>query len=126
MPDSTASASFGPMPLTLMRRSKICSSSDGRKAVQHQRIFAHMRVDTQRDLGARLGHFIEGRERNVHVVADAVDIDDDAVRLLLEQPPAQVGNHSSEEGEMRASSWRGSTLSADRGGGAARPRRFIL
>ena len=40
-----------------------------RESVQHQRIFAHVRVNAQRDLRAGLGQIVERRERHLRVVA---------------------------------------------------------
>ena len=84
MPDSTASASFGPMPLMPISRSNSSCSSGGREPVQRQRVLADVRVDAQRDLAARVAEAVERRQRNGDVVADAVDVDHDAIRLLLE------------------------------------------
>ena len=75
MPDSTASATFGPMPLTPISRSNRLQLENGRKPVQGQRVLAHVGVDAQRDLGANLAQTVEGRQRHGHVVADTVDVD---------------------------------------------------
>ena len=52
MPESTASASFGPMPLIAISRSNTVSSSARGKAEERELILAHVRVHAQRDLGA--------------------------------------------------------------------------
>ena len=89
-----------------------------REPVERERVLAHVGVDAQRDLGARLAEPVERRQRHVHVVADAADVDDDAVRLLLEQPPAQVARSSvGRRAGLRASSWR-RRRAARRAGGA--------
>src|SRR5688572_28186825 len=64
-----------------------------RESVQGQGILTDMSVNTQRDVAAFVTQAVKGRERNRHVIADAVDVDHNAVRLLLGDPPAQVGNH---------------------------------
>ena len=65
----------------------------GRKPVERQRVLADVRVNAQRDLAARLAETVEGRERHEDVVADAGHVDDQAIRMLLEDPAAQMGNH---------------------------------
>ena len=52
MPESTASASFGPMPLTAISRSNTVELERGGKAEERELILAHVRVHAQRDLGA--------------------------------------------------------------------------
>ena len=57
------------------------------KAVERERVLAHVRVHAQRDVGARLAQAVERRQRHGDVVADAADVDDDPVRLFLEERP---------------------------------------
>ena len=95
MPDSTDSASFGPMPLTAISRSNRSCSSARREPEQRDLILAHVRVDAQRHGAAGLAGLVERRQRHLHVVADAVDVDDQAARVLLEQVAAQDGDHRS-------------------------------
>ena len=64
-----------------------------REPVEQQRVLAHVRVNAQRDLAARLAEAVERRQRHEDVVADAVDVDDDAVRMLLENAAAKVRDH---------------------------------
>ena len=85
IPDRTASASFGPMPLIEISRSnRSCSSARG-EAVERDHVLAHVRVHAQRDAGARLAEAVERRQRHLHVVADAADVDHDTIRMLLER-----------------------------------------
>ena len=53
MPDSTASASFGPIPLTPISRSNRSCSSSVAKPYSSQRVLADVRVDAQRDARCR-------------------------------------------------------------------------
>ena len=70
IPDSTASASFGPMPLIEISRSnRSCSSARG-EAVERDDVLAHVRVDAQRTV-APARRDVERGQRHQHVVADA-------------------------------------------------------
>ena len=93
MPDSTAIASFGPMPLMRDQPLEQLLLERGEKSVQLQRVLAHVRVDAQRDLGAVVADVVVGGQRHVHLVADALHVDDDPVRLLVEDPPAKERDH---------------------------------
>ena len=94
MPESTASASFGPMPLIAISRSKTVCSSGVAKPKSASLILAHVRVDAQRDLGAGLAGDVERRERHGDVVADTADVDDHAIGMFLEHAPAQERDHA--------------------------------
>ena len=48
MPDSTASASFGPIPLMAIRRSNSVQLERRREPEERDDVFAHVRVDAQR------------------------------------------------------------------------------
>ncbi len=61
--------------------------------VQRDRIFAHVRVNPQRDIGIGIAKTVERRERHEDVVADAVDVHDDAVRMFFEDAAAEMGDH---------------------------------
>ena len=76
MPESTASASFGPMPLTAISRSNRSLLERRREPEERERVLAHVRVDAQRDRRARLAERVERGQRHLHVVADAADVDD--------------------------------------------------
>src|SRR5206468_111667 len=64
-----------------------------REAVEQERILAHVRVDAQRDRRARLAEPVEGRQRDEHVIADAVDVNHDAVRMFFEDAAAKMRDH---------------------------------
>ena len=81
------------MPLMPISRSKSSCSSRVAKSVERQRVLADVRVDPQRDLGAGVAEPVEGRQRHRHVVADAADVDDDAIRLLVENAAAEMRDH---------------------------------
>ena len=55
-----------------------------REAVKQERILADVGMDAQRDRRARLAEPVERRQRHEHVIADAVDVDHDAVRMFFE------------------------------------------
>ncbi len=67
----------------------------GEKAEQRERVFANVRVNAQRHLGARVGKRGKSRNRNHNVVADAGRIDDYLIRMFLKQLAAQEGDHVS-------------------------------
>ena len=94
MPDNTASASFGPMPLTAIKRSKIGELERGGEPEQRQLILANVRVHAQRDLSASVAGSVERRERHRHVVAHAADIDDHPVGMFFEHAPAKERDHA--------------------------------
>ena len=75
MPESTVCASFGPTRLARSSSSKAVRSSARREAEELERALAHVRVDAQRDGLAVVGQRREGRERDEHLVADAVHVD---------------------------------------------------
>ena len=104
MPDSTASASLGPMPLTPISRSNRSSSSARGEPVQRQRILADMSMDAQRDLAALVAEAIKRRKRHRDVVADAVHVDHDAIGLLAEIRPRRYAI-TGVPGGSGASSW---------------------
>ena len=93
MPDSTASASFGPIPLIAISRSnRSCSSGVAKpnSAIASSRTWVWTRRLT---CCAGLAEHVERRERHLHVVADAADVDDHAARCLLDQRAAERCNH---------------------------------
>ena len=65
----------------------------GQKAVQLQRVFAHVRVNTQSDVRACLAGVVKRRQRNVDLVANALDVDDQSVRLLVCDAAAKKSDH---------------------------------
>ena len=85
MPDSTASAELRtdaadrdqPLEEILLERRA--------EAVERNQILAHVGVDPQHDRRPRLPEPVEGRERHLHIVADATDVDHDAARMFLDQ-----------------------------------------
>ncbi len=93
-PESTASASFGPIPLIAISRSKTVCSSGVAKPKSASLILADVRVDAQRDLGAGFAGDVKRRQRHRDVVAHTADIDDDAIGMLLENAPAQERDHA--------------------------------
>jgi hypothetical protein len=52
-----------------------------------------MSVDAKRCLFADRPEPIERRQRHGHVISNALHIDDDPMRLLVENPAAKVGDH---------------------------------
>ncbi len=64
-----------------------------RESVQQQRVFTHVRVNPQRDLGAGLAQSVERGQRHGDIVADAVDVNDDAIGVFGENAAAEVRDH---------------------------------
>ncbi len=93
MPESTLTASEGPMPLTEISFSKIVFSSAVRESEQREGVFADVRVDAQLDFRAGVRQRRERRDRDQHVVADAAGLDDHLIGMFLEQLAAQIGDH---------------------------------
>ena len=93
MPESTASASFGPMPLTEISRSKSGELERRGEAEELQRVFADVRVDAQRHAPARLADGVERRQRHDDVVADAADVDDEPLHVFFEQRAGKMRDH---------------------------------
>ena len=81
------------MPLTAMSRSNSCSSSARAEPEERHRVLAHVRVHPQRDVPSGLGHPVERGDGHLHLVADALHVDDDAVGVLFEQAAAEEGDH---------------------------------
>ena len=94
MPESTASASFGPMPLIGDQPLEDRELERRGEAEERELILAHVRVHAQRDLGAGIAGGVERRQRHRDVVADAADVDDHAVGMLLEHAPAKKRDHA--------------------------------
>jgi hypothetical protein len=92
-PESTASASFGPMPLIENQPLEQILLEPRGEAVQREGVFAHVGVYAERDVCAWFAEVIERRQRHEQIVADAVDVEDDPVRLFIEKTSAQVRNH---------------------------------
>jgi hypothetical protein len=63
------------------------------EAVQDQCFFTDVGVDAQRSLGSRVAEAVERGEGHEHVVPHTVDVDDEAIGMLFENPPAQMGDH---------------------------------
>src|SRR5213593_3337680 len=55
------------------------------ETVQDQRVLAHVRVDPERNLASFAGKVVEGRDRDVDLVTNSLDVDEDQVGLLREQ-----------------------------------------
>jgi (p)ppGpp synthase/HD superfamily hydrolase len=65
----------------------------GEEAIQLQRILADVCVDAQRDLGPLLAGVVEGRQRDVDLVANALDVDDQRIWLLVCDAAAKESDH---------------------------------
>ena len=93
MPDSTATASFGPMPLIAISRSKSCCSSVVRNPYScsaSSRTCVWMRSG---DVGAVVARIVERTERHIHLVANALHVNDEQVWLFVEDPAAEECDH---------------------------------
>ena len=123
MPDSTAIASFGPMPLIADQPLEQLPFEVGEESIQLQRVLAHVRVDAQRDLAPLLADVVEGRQRDVHFVPDALHVDDDPVRLLVEHAAAEKSRSSVRRRTVLAPGLRGATAARSARRGSAIVRR---
>src|SRR6185503_13542308 len=65
----------------------------GGETVKQERVLAHMRVNPHRDGRTGVAEAVERRQRHEHLVADAVDVDDDSVRMFFEDVAAQGRDH---------------------------------
>ena len=65
----------------------------GEKAVERQGILAHVGMDAQPDLRARLRQVREGGDRDGYVIAHAAGFDDGLVGMFLDQQAAQQSDH---------------------------------
>ncbi len=63
------------------------------EAVERERVLPYVRVRPERDVRAGVAEHVEGREWDEDVVADAVDVDDHAVGMFLEDAPAKLRDH---------------------------------
>ena len=86
-----------------------------REAEQRECVFADVSVDAERDVAAGLSEAVEGRQRHRDVVADATDVDDDPVGMLLENAC---------RGDARSRRHRRSTCRARTGRAAPERRRL--
>ncbi len=93
IPESTASATLGPMPLTAMRRWNRVELERGDEPEELQRILAHMRVHAQGDASAWLADGIERRQRDLDVVADPAHVDDQPLHVFFEKRARQMSDH---------------------------------
>src|SRR5436190_24173930 len=65
----------------------------GRESVERDDVLAHVGVDAQRHQRARLADAVERRERHEHVVADAADVDGQAVGCFFGEGAFEAGDH---------------------------------
>src|SRR5262249_17839991 len=57
----------------------------GSEAEELQRVFTHVGVGAQRDLGSRVAQIVKRRKRDGQLIADAADVYDHGVGLFLNQ-----------------------------------------
>ena len=71
------------------RRSRL-----GREAEEGERVLADVRVDEERDAPVVVvRRAADGAERHDELVADAVDVEDDAIRFLVNDAPRESSDH---------------------------------
>ena len=68
------------------------------KAEERNLILTDVGVDAKGDVRVGLASLIERRHRHLHVVANSMDVDDQAIGVLLEQAAAQQGDHKRAQG----------------------------
>ena len=64
-----------------------------RETIKRDRVFAHVRVDAQRELAAGVADAVERGQRHEHVVPDAADVDRDSVGMFFENPASEIRDH---------------------------------
>src|SRR5688572_25132072 len=74
----------------------------GEKTVQLKSILTHVCMDAQSDLSAGIADVVVRRQWNVDLVSHAMNVDDDQVRLLVEDGSAEKRNHPAVRGRY----WR--------------------
>ena len=92
-PDSTASAIFAPMPLTRLHVAEQPALALAQEAVQRDAVFLLRVMGEQRHFATEFGQVVEGAHRRFEFVADAVDVDDQPRRLLVDQDALQSADH---------------------------------
>ena len=65
----------------------------GGKPEERERVLPNVGMNSERDFAARLAQTVEGRQRHENVVSHTRNVDDEVIRLLLEDPSAQMPNH---------------------------------
>ena len=96
------SARRGPTPDTASSEPNSAFSSAFEEAEQLQGVLAQMGVDRQRDPVALLGQSRKGVERDQHLIADAVHVDDQRVGGLVRELSGQARDHRRHEVRERA------------------------
>src|SRR5262249_5815573 len=66
----------------------------GPKSEKLKRVFAHVRVNLQRDIRARFAQLVERGQRNRDIVADSAHVDDDGVGVFMDQLARQLRDQS--------------------------------
>src|SRR6266849_9691932 len=67
----------------------------GNESVERKRIFAHVRVNQERDFGMEFTERGEGREWHLDEIADAAHIENDLIRSFFSEASAERSNHRS-------------------------------
>ena len=90
-------ASFGPMPLTVISFSNSALSLGGKKSEQRQHVLANMGMNVELHGLILFRQRRIGRNRNGHLIADAVHIHNHLIGMLFEKGAAKMGDHQREE-----------------------------
>ena len=110
-PETIASATFGPDPGDREQVDEELPLSRVGEAVELQRVLAHVQVGLDDDLAGALGG-AHRRRRGGEEVADAVDVEHEAVRRPAGRASPQPRDHPAIRSSGGASAWQIATASA--------------
>src|SRR5277367_989349 len=89
-----AERDLGAHPLHALQQAEPIALGEGEKAEQPERVLAHLRFDMQRHGLAEGGERAQGAGRSGDEIADAADVDDQAVFVDLVEEPFQLADHA--------------------------------
>ena len=110
-PDTIASATFGPTPETDEQVLEQLALLAVGEPVELERVLANVEVGLDRDL-ARRRPPPERRRRRLHEVADAADVEHEAVGAAADRDAAEPPDHDATRWSGDASAWQIATASA--------------
>ena len=92
-PDSTDSAVRAPMPLIFRSWRNARRSDFAAEAEEEMRVLAHDEMSEEHDALARGGQVVERAHRHVDFVGDALHVEQDLRRVLLDEDSGEAADH---------------------------------